>query len=113
MRRKFITEKTLTVKNGQLAWTLTPRKFDGSEIAQLIEKLESDGYTMESLEDGVCGYGKFVMWAPDEKHYSFIVREEALNCWTSVHTIERFTTIYPELRAEMDECLKMQEEAGA
>lgn len=106
MRKKFITEKTLTVKNGQLAWKLTPRKFDGSEIVQLIEKLENDGYTMETLEEGVCGYGKFVMWSPDEKHYSFIVREECLNEWTSVHTIERFTTIYPELQAEMDACLE-------
>lgn len=88
--------KIAGVKNGK-------KVFDCEGVRKLVDWLEKDGYSMEVLDDGVLGMGTFIMWSPDpENHYSFIVREIPLNCWSSGHTIGRFSKVTKKLQAEID-----------
>ena len=104
-KRNFVTVWDIASDgNGGIKWIRVPAKFDCTEIADLIERCEKIGYSCETLEGGVLGYGKIILWAP-EGYKNMIVREEPLNSWSSAHTIERFTDIYPELQKEIDDCL--------
>ena len=48
------------------------------------------GYEAETLDEGCCGIGTFILWSPDANHYSFFVQEVYLNCWSSGQTVQRF-----------------------
>ena len=77
--------------------------YNCAAIARLIEYLGSKGYEYQQIYDGCLGYGTFIMWSPDPaRQYSFIVREIPLNCWTSGHTIRRFSKVTKKLQAEID-----------
>ena len=77
--------------------------YDCENVQKLIEWLEKAGYECESLHEGVLGMGTFIMWSPEpETQYSFLVREIALNCWSSGHTIQRFSRVTKALQAEID-----------
>lgn len=104
-KRDFITVRDIASDGkGGIKWVRVPAKLDCSEITELIERCEKIGYSAETLEEGVCGYGKIVLWAP-EGYKNMIIREVALNSWSSAHTVERFTAVYPELQHEIDDCL--------
>ena len=105
MRKSFVTVQDIVSDgHGGIKLARVPAKFSCSEIADLIDKCEKIGYSAETLEEGVCGYGKIVLWAP-EGYKNMIIREVALNSWSSAHTVERFTAVYPELQQEIDDCL--------
>lgn len=77
--------------------------FDHSEICRFIAKLENDGYEPEILDEGCLGMGTIIMWSPEpERRYSFLIREIYLNCWSSGHTIQRFSKVTKKLQAEID-----------
>lgn len=105
MRKDFInTCGFKTRKDGTVYIGRVPAELDSTEIADLIAKAEEIGYTAECIMEGVLGYGKTILWAP-EGYKNMIIREVPKTCWTSAHTVERFIEIYPELQAEIDECL--------
>lgn len=111
MRKDFITTAGFkTRKNGEIYVGRVPALFDNTEIADLIERAENIGYSVEALEEGSWGHGKLVLWAP-KGYKNMIVREQAMNEWSSAHTVERFADLYPELQEEIDSCLNSIMEA--
>lgn len=76
-------------------------------VDELRERLVNEhGYDVVQLSEGVLGSGSFVCLAPDEKHYNFVVREVALNEWSSAHTVRRTAKIGKALQAEIDEAIR-------
>lgn len=75
-------------------------------VDDMRDRLSGMGYTSIQLREGVLGSGDFVCIAPDEKHYHFIVREVALNEWSSAHTVRRSGKISKALQAEIDEAIR-------
>lgn len=66
----------------QAVWTL-------KGIEDLINKyFEREGATMTTIEEGVLGYGKVVLKAPNCK--TAIVTEQPTSSWSSVHRVRMY-----------------------
>lgn len=105
MNRKYVTKPgPKTRKDGTIYIGRVPAEFGCKEIANLIDTCEKNGYTLECIAEGVCGYGKMILWAPVDGYENIMIREVPKTCWSSLHTVERFDKLYPELEAEIEEC---------
>lgn len=86
--------------------------------AELIDWAQNNGYEMEFLNDGVLGYGTFILWDWQNKR-NFLVWEVPTTCWTSAQGIREFkeeTELPNKLRkmiAQMRTEVREQEEAEA
>lgn len=81
-----------------------------SSVEKLINDALEIGYEMVQLREGVLGVGDLVLISPDDKHYNFVVREVALNEWSSAQTIRRCRKISKALQAEIDQAENSQED---
>ena len=66
------------------------KKYSTSAIGQMVEFLSNHGYDIITVEEGTLGWGHLICLAPDDKHYNVEVKEVALNCWSSGHTVRNF-----------------------
>lgn len=72
-------------------------------VENLINTLmENANYEVVQLNEGSLGYGDLVLIAPDENHWNFVVREVAINEWSSGHTVRRCKKISKKLQKEID-----------
>jgi len=68
-----------------------PKLFSCSEIDAFIARLRDDyGYVCANTDQGVLTSGNWVCLPPDGNHYGFVIREVALNCWSSAQKVKRF-----------------------
>ena len=79
-----------------------------SAIQNLIDEATARGWEYVPIHEGVLGYGKFVLVAPEhpnpEKIYMYIVVEEYyVNEWTSAHKLRRCSKLSKALQKEMCE----------
>jgi hypothetical protein len=68
-----------------------------------ISKLCRQGYEAIQLNEGSLGIGDWVLIAPDEKHYNFVIREVYLNEWSSAQTIRRCAKLSQRILKEIEE----------
>lgn len=73
-----------------------------SSIDKLIHDCMEIGYAIETCREGVLGYGKVVLIAPDERHWNFVITEVYLNEWSSAHSVRKCRTISKALQTEID-----------
>ena len=71
-----------------------------------IDKLIDDcvnkhGYTLETCYEGVLGYGKIVLVAP-EGYWNFVITEVPLNEWSSAHSVRKCRAISKALQMEIE-----------
>ena len=71
-------------------------------VDEFISEMGNRGYEAIQIDEGCLGSGSWVLVAPDEKHYNFVIREVALNEWSSGHTIRRCAKISKKLQAEIN-----------
>ena len=72
-------------------------------VEKLIEQYVDHGGEIITLEEGCLGYGLTLLMAPGYK--TVVIKEVALNCWSSAHKI-RFYNRCPK------KYLAMAEEVG-
>lgn len=71
-------------------------------VDEFISRLYESGYETIQLNEGTLGSGDWVLIAPNDNQYNFVIREVALNEWSSGHTIRRCSKISKKLQAEID-----------
>ena len=71
-------------------------------VEKTVNDLLGKGWELVQLREGTLGLGDLVLIAPDDKHYNFVVREVALNEWSSVMRMRRCARISAKLQAEID-----------
>ena len=71
-------------------------------VEELISRLIESGYEAIQLCEGSLGCGDWVLIAPTENQYNFVIREVAINEWSSGHKIRRCSKISKKLQAEID-----------
>lgn len=76
--------------------------FSVSAIDKLIADLLPMGYKYTEVSPGVLGYGHVLLLSPSERFYSFEIIETALNGWSSVHKVRRFTRISRRIQSMLD-----------
>ncbi len=81
-----------------------------TQVDEFAQRLCERGWEYVQLLEGCLGSGDFVLIAPDDKHYNFVIREVYLNEWSSAQTIRRAAKISKRLQKEIDDAEKRQEE---
>lgn len=76
-------------------------------VDELVNKYH---YDFVRLADGSLLDGSFILVAPDENHYHFVVREVYLNEWSSAYTVRRASKISKALEEEAERYEREQEE---
>lgn len=71
-------------------------------IDKFIIKMVEKGYEAIQLEEGCSGSGSWVLIAPNDYQYNFVIREVAISDWSSGHTIRRCARISKRLQMEID-----------
>jgi len=71
-------------------------------VDELISKMANAGYEIVQLNEGSLGSGDWVLIAPNDTMYNFVIREVALNEWSSGHTIRRCAKLSKKVKAEID-----------
>lgn len=66
---------------------------DMNYLEELETDLLSEGWEARYWNEGCLLNGDHVLQAPDDKHYSFVIRENYANEWSSYYTIMRCRTI--------------------
>ena len=76
--------------------------YDYKQVDALIEKYVNKGGETLQLNEGVLGSGDWLLF-DYSGHLKFIViKEVALNCWSSAHTVRKYNKIpkkYEEILA--------------
>ena len=72
---------------------LKMKMYSSSTVDKMIGFLADHGYDIITVEEGTLGHGHLICLAPDDKHYNVEVKEVALNCWSSAHTVRNFDKI--------------------
>lgn len=66
------------------------KRYSSAVVEEFITKCMEDGYEIIVVAEGcLLEYGKALLVAPDVHHYNFIIRERALNCWSSAYSVDR------------------------
>lgn len=75
--------------------------YSSTAVEKAIDKLYEMGYDLVVLEEGsLLEYGKAVMLAPDDNHYSYLFTEIYLNEWSSAYHVDRRRKLPPEYTPE-------------
>lgn len=74
-----------------------------SSTDDFIQRMYEKGYEAIQLNEGGVGIGDWVLIAPDEKHYNFVIKEVFLNAWSSAQTIRRCRRISKALQKQIEE----------
>lgn len=56
---------------------------------QLVNPLVEKGWELRFWNEGCLLDGDFILQAPDDRHYSYIVTEQYLNEWSSAYRIRK------------------------
>lgn len=60
------------------------------------------GWNGIQLNEGVLGCGDWVLIAPTERHWNYIIREVYLNEWSSAQTIRRCRKLSQKILKEIE-----------
>lgn len=74
-----------------------------SSTDEFISDRMSRGWNGVQLDEGVLGCGDWVLIAPTERHWNYIVREVYLNPWSSAQTIRRCRKLSQKILKEIEE----------
>ena len=88
---------------------MAKRLYTCGAIDNALAKLDSDGYELVQLREGVLGCGDWCCIPPREGMYYFIIREVPLNCWSSAHSVRRHMKLGKTLQAELETAIERQE----
>lgn len=76
--------------------------YTSTSIDKLICELTERGYEAVNLRDGVLTSGDWVLIAPDDKHYNFVIRDVFINEWSAAQTVRRCAKISKALQSEIE-----------
>lgn len=78
---------------------------------EFIERMVNEkGYEAVQLNEGSLGIGDWVLIAPDDKHYNFVIREAYYSSVCSGQTIRRCKTLSQKVLKEIEQAENPQEE---
>lgn len=79
------------------------RYYNYSDLEDFIAKLEREqNYTCVQTWEGSLGIGNWILVSPDDRHYSFIIREEYLNEWNSIHSMMKCRVLPDRYKKELE-----------
>ena len=84
--------------------------YDYHEVDEFINNMVEKGYEAVQLRDGVLGSGDWALLSHNPKKYNFVIREIALNSWSSAHTIRRVAKVSEALQKEIDKAQDYDED---
>ena len=80
------------------------------EVERFIaEKLDPLGYEVYAVSGGLLD--NLFCYAPDDKHYNFIFKEEYLNSWSSAYSMRRCMKMPKWAEKMIDDYMDEQDEA--
>lgn len=79
-----------------------------NNIQALISKANELGYRIYQIEEGGVGYGHMLLIAPDRNHWSFEIKEQYLNHWSSDHDVRRFRKLSKRIEKLIFECIERE-----
>ena len=74
---------------------------------EFICNMGEKGWDCIQLNEGGLGIGDWVLVAPTERHWNFVIREKYLNAWSSAQTIRRCRKLSQKVLKEIE---KVEEE---
>jgi hypothetical protein len=81
-----------------------------SSTQEFIDHMISKGWDAVQLNEGNLGLGDWVLIAPDEKYWNFVIREvplgswmDSVGSWASAQTIRRCRKLSQRILKEMEE----------
>lgn len=77
--------------------------YDYHEVDAIIGKLENGGYKCCQTDEGVLGSGNWICVPPEDDEQFVIIREIALNCWSSGHEIHYRKKLTKALTQELED----------
>lgn len=83
--------------------------YDYHEVDELVNKCNEVGYECIQTYEGSLGSGDWILVAPDDNYYNFVIKEVALNEWQSAHRIHRKKRLS---KADLATYAKAKEEAS-
>ena len=73
-----------------------------TDTSKFIDVMCAKGWEPIQLNEGGVGIGDWVLIAPDDDHYNFVIREVYLNEWSSAQTVRRCSKLSKKLLKEID-----------
>lgn len=78
------------------------KTYSCSVIADFLEVLTRDGYSLKTVKEGILGYGHIIALAPSAEWQNVEIKEIALNEWSSAHTVRGFRKISKRIQDLLD-----------
>lgn len=79
------------------------RYYNISALEDFIAKLEREhNYTCIQTWKGSLGIGNWILVSPDDRHYNFIIREEYLNAYSSIHSMMQCSVLSDRYKKELE-----------
>ena len=73
-----------------------------SSTDEFISSMISKGWEAVQLDEGTLGVGDWVLIAPTERHWNYIIREVYLNAWSSAQTIRKCRKLSQKILKEIE-----------
>ena len=77
-----------------------------SSTEEFISSMSDKGWDCIQLNEGGVGIGDWVLVAPTENKWNFIVREKFLNEWSSAQTIRRCRKLSQKILKEIEKAME-------
>ena len=73
-----------------------------SSTDDFIRSMSARNWTCIQLNEGVLGVGDWVLIAPTEHQWNFVIREKYLNAWSSAQTIRKCRKLSKAIMKEIE-----------
>lgn len=81
-------------------------RYTVSSTDEFIRDMCNRGWEGVQLNDGVLGVGDWVLIAPNEHKWNFVIKEVYVGPYTSAQTIRRCRKISQELQRKIDKIMR-------
>lgn len=81
------------------------KRYTISSTEEFIRSMCDKGWNGIQLSEGVLGIGDWVLVAPTERNYNFVIKEIPLNSWSSAQTIRRARKISQRMQKRIDKAM--------
>ena len=78
------------------------KMYGPTDTDKFINHMCEKGWEAIQLNEGGVGIGDWVLIAPDDDHYHFVIREVYLNEWSSGQTVRKCSKLSKKLLKEID-----------
>lgn len=85
------------------------KRYSVSSTEEFICSMCAKGWDGVQLSEGTLGCGDWVLIAPTEKHWNFVIKEEYLNMYSSAQTIRKCRKISAALQKKIDKAMEAME----